>query len=421
MNRRRWLGSAAGLSLAALLSAGCSRRQRPVILLVSGWQRVNIGDVAHTPGMLQLLSTYLPEAEVVLWPKDLGCEEERLLLRSFPKLRIVRGEPGDLDHPACDAVRKAIAGATLLLHGSGPGAVGLPMIREWMARTSRPFGFLGVTIGEVGEELKDVLQQARFIFTRETASLDVLRRAGIRDPEMGFAPDATFVLGIQDEASAARYMELHKLEEGRFICVVPRLRYTPYHRIHSYNLWDAAKIAQVTADNLRHAEADHAVLRFAMERWIGATGHPVVLCPEMGYQTELYEPYLYNPLPDSLKPKVLMHPYWLPDAAASLYRKAFAVLSMECHSPIIALANGRPAFYLRQPSDTIKGQMYYDLGLGDWVFEMDDTKGEAVADRLFEVYNAPARAETVLNEMNRRVRECYAGSLPFVQNLLHAK
>jgi len=38
-------------------------------------------------------------------------------------------------------------------------------------------------------------------------------------------------------------------------------------------------------------------------------------------------------------------------------------VSMECHSPLIALAEGVPSVYLRQPTDTIKGQMYNDLGL----------------------------------------------------------
>ncbi len=49
------------------------------------------------------------------------------------------------------------------------------------------------------------------------------------------------------------------------------------------------------------------------------------------------------------------------DEAASLYRQARAVVSMECHSPIMACVNGRPAFYVRQPHDTWKGQMYRDL------------------------------------------------------------
>jgi len=43
-----------------------------------------------------------------------------------------------------------------------------------------------------------------------------------------------------------------------------------------------------------------------------------------------------------------------------MYKRALAVVSMECHSPIIAYANQTPAFYLRLKENTIKGQMYYD-------------------------------------------------------------
>jgi hypothetical protein len=38
------------------------------LLLRSSWQTVNIGDVAHTPGMLALLEKHFPQQEVWLWP-----------------------------------------------------------------------------------------------------------------------------------------------------------------------------------------------------------------------------------------------------------------------------------------------------------------------------------------------------------------
>jgi hypothetical protein len=44
--------------------------------------------------------------------------------------------------------------------------------------------------------------------------------------------------------------------------------------------------------------------------------------------------------------------YWLPDEAAAVYAKAQAVVNYECHSPITALVNQTPAFYVRQPTDT---------------------------------------------------------------------
>jgi len=59
---------------------------------------------------------------------------------------------------------------------------------------------------------------------------------------------------------------------------------------------------------------------------------------------------------------------------------------MECHSPIIACAHGTPGLYVRQPTDTIKGQMWYDIGLKDWTFEIDEVNQQQIADRVIRVY-----------------------------------
>jgi len=45
----------------------------------SSWQTVNIGDIAHTPGVLALLEKHLPHAEIRLWPSkvDESTQEEK--------------------------------------------------------------------------------------------------------------------------------------------------------------------------------------------------------------------------------------------------------------------------------------------------------------------------------------------------------
>lgn len=106
----------------------------------------------------------------------------------------------------------------------------------------------------------------------------------------------------------------------------------------------------------------------------------------MTYELEIMDELLIDPLRADVKPFVVKRGYWLPDEAASVYAKAHTVLSLECHSAIIAAANGTPCFYLRQPEDTIKGQMYYDLGFHDWVFEINDTNAEQITGRLRNVW-----------------------------------
>ncbi|HTL09928.1 MAG TPA: polysaccharide pyruvyl transferase family protein, partial [Chitinophagaceae bacterium] len=152
-------------------------------------------------------------------------------------------------------------------------------------------------------------------------------------------------------------------------------------------------------------------LREAMIAWVRKTGNKVLVCPEMLYQVDIMDELLINPLPEDVKPFVIKRGYWLPDEAASVYAKAQAVLSFECHSPIIAAANGTPAFYLRQPTDTIKGQMYYDLGYTDWVFEIDNTEGTQIADALMRVNAdyplAKKKVATAIQQVNGRYDQAF--------------
>ncbi len=117
--------------------------------------------------------------------------------------------------------------------------------------------------------------------------------------------------------------------------------------------------------------------------YVRKTGNKAMACAEMTYQIELAKEELVDPLPDDVKKKVVWRDtFWLPDEAASIYSKAQAVVSMECHSPLISLHNGTPAIYVRQPTDTCKGQMYRDFGSGDWSFGMDQTSGGQLWSRL---------------------------------------
>ena len=82
-------------------------------------------------------------------------------------------------------------------------------------------------------------------------------------------------------------------------------------------------------------------------------------------------------------------------------------MSHECHSPIIALANGTPAFYLRQPQDTIKGQMYYDLGFKDWTFEIEQTTGKQITDQLMQVEGNYKKATENVKHSMAKVKKQY--------------
>jgi hypothetical protein len=138
MNRRQFLHTTTTAAAFAVLSrASSAAARRPRILLRSSWQTVNIGDIAHTPGVLALLERHLPDAEVRLWPSKVDNGVEELLLARFPKLRIVQG---------ADALKAAFDECDFLLHGSGPSLVAQRDVLRWSQETGKPYGIYGITL-----------------------------------------------------------------------------------------------------------------------------------------------------------------------------------------------------------------------------------------------------------------------------------
>ncbi len=391
MDRRDFLAGAAAAGAGAFLPGFGRARQ---ILLRSSWQTVNIGDIAHTPGMLRLLETHLPQAEVTLWPGDLGGGVEAMIRRRFPRLRIARGGLDAAGKPATPELREAFERAHLFLHGSGPSVVAQAHLEAWRRVTGKPYGVYGVTLGEIDDPLRELLSGAAFVFCRDTDSLAHLRTR-VEGPVLDFAPDATFAIDLKDEERALPFLKERGLEEGRFIAVVPRLRFTPYYKIRGRPPTAEDKRREAVSDEFK--EADHAKLREVIAAWVRKTGGKALVCPEMTYQLEILDPLLVAPLPEEVRRDVVRREtYWGPDEAASVYARARAVVSFEMHSPIIAFAHGTPAIHVRQPTDTRKGRMWADVGLADWLFEVDAARGEDVARALLAIHADPAAAKEKL-------------------------
>ena len=287
VNRRDWLKSAAIFTVGSLLSQriiGASFRKNPTILVVSGWQDVNIGDIGHTIGLLHVLETFLPEAKVILWKKSNGEDVRRMLNENFPKVKIIYGGVNAEKYPENPEILMAFESADLMIHGSGPMLVGADNLAAWMKHTTKPFGVFGVTLENPNESQKNILKKASFIFTRETLSIEYLKKAGIEGPHIQFAPDATFYINIRNDQKANQFLKENGLEDKKIICAIPRLRYTPYHQFNpNRNGWSDEKIRQVEETNLKYKEIDHAKLRESMIAWVRETKQKVLVCPEMTY------------------------------------------------------------------------------------------------------------------------------------------
>jgi len=372
---------------------------------------VNIGDIAHTPGVLALIEKHLPGVEVRLWPSSVENGVEELLLARFPKLTIVKG---------VDALKTAFEDCDFLLHGSGASLVGEKDVIRWRQQTGKPYGVYGITLplqaststapasAKAISQTITVLSAARFVYFRDSVSLQVAKKNGCTCPVMEFGPDGAFGTDLRDEAKAIAFLKANGLEEGNFLCCIPRLRYTPYWMIPSKKApFDERKHAR----NEAMKEHDHAPLRQAIIDVLRQTKLKVLICPEDQTQMSVGREMLYDPLPADEKSRVVWRAnYWFPGEAISTYMRSAGLFGNEMHSPIMCVGNGIPAIVCRWAEQTSKGFMWRDIGLGDWLFDFDkedDVKRlpAAVLAMARDPAAAKAKAAKARNYIHERQRE----------------
>ena len=370
ISRRHFLTA----SLIAAMGCGAAAETRPRrIVLRSSWQTVNIGDIAHTPGVLALLEKHLPEVEVRLWPSSVGNGVGEMLLARFPKLRIIQ-TPADL--------KAAFEECDFLLHGSGPSLVAAQDIAKWRDATGKPYGVYGITFNAPNtatakpdavkkfQQSISIMSGARFVFFRDSESLVEAQKLGCTCPVMEFGPDGAFATDLRDDARAIAFLQTHKLEEGRFLCCIPRLRYTPYWTIPT---------RKTPLDETKHArneamkEHDLGPLRQAIVEIVRQTTMKVLICPEDETQMAVGKEMLFDKLPEDAKANVVWRPdFWLTDEALSTYVRSAGLFGAEMHSPIMCIGNGIPAIVCRWEEQTSKGIMWRDIGLPEWLFNLDE-------------------------------------------------
>ena len=369
MIRRQFCQTTFAAALTSAVSAAAGGRA-PRILLRSSWQVVNIGDIAHTPGVLALLEKHLPHAEVMLWASgDLSEEVMAMEHRRFPKLKIVKGSINAGGKASNPKLEDAVAWSDFLLHGSGPSLVAAKDVAAFVKHTGKPFGVYGITHGSfLSGNDRELLGQAKFVFFRDTASLARAKSEGATCPIMEFGPDGAFACDLQNDEAADTFLKANALGEGKFVCCIPRLRYTPYWLM----VEGRAKDEKRAARNAEMADRDHAPLREAIIALVRQTDMKVLVVPEDKSHMAVGKEWIMDQLPDDVKPRVVWRErFWLTDEALSTYRKSAGLFGLEMHSPIMCIGQGIPAIVCRFQEQTTKGIMWRDIGLGDWLFDFD--------------------------------------------------
>ncbi|QDU54838.1 Polysaccharide pyruvyl transferase [Aeoliella mucimassa] len=372
-----------------------SPTRAPRILLRSSWQTENIGDIAHTPGVLSMLQQYLPEAEITLWPSSVDNGVREMLLSHFPKLKIASRDSEELKHvfDECD----------FLLHGSGPTIVAERDLLRWRESTGKPYGIYGITFSAKESTSTsarsdsalarsvDVLSQAKFVYFRDSTSLALAKSLGAESPVMEFGPDGAFACDLRDPERADTFLANYGLEPNKFLCCIPRLRYTPYWLVKEnakYNL-------QKHARNEEMKEHDHAPLRESIVEVVRQTDLKVLICPEDSTQMAVGKEMLYDKLPADVRSRVVWRPdYWLTAEAVSVYVQSAGLFGNEMHSPILCIGHGVPAIVCRFPEQTSKGFMWNDIGLSDWLFDHDSPEDQQnIVPRVLDMAKHPEAAK----------------------------
>jgi polysaccharide pyruvyl transferase WcaK-like protein len=369
MYRRHFLAQSAAVAACALISHAAVIGRAPRIVLRSSWRTRNIGDIGHTPGVLALLENYIPEAEVTLWPHKVGDGVDQMLMKRFPKL-VITEDP------------EQIRTGDFFLHGSGAYLAAAKDVAQWRQDTGKPYGIYGITMAAEGDPamklmknngldatIRDLMNGASFVFLRDGVSLQVVKDAGVTCPIIEFGPDGAFGVDVRNDELGLAFMKANGLEERKFLCTIPHLRHDPFWRMNSIIPFNAVK----HQENEKMKEHDHKPLRDSIIAVVRETGLKVLVCPEDSTQMETGRELLFDPLPEEIKKNVVWRKdFWLTDEALSVYARSAGMFSNEMHSPIMCIGNGIPAIVCRFKEQTSKGFMWRDIGLKDWLFDLDN-------------------------------------------------
>lgn len=405
MNRRHFLSATAGAVSAAA-------QPRKKILLRTGWQMRNIGDVCFTPAMLDAIRRHIPEADVTCWAANIDDAGRALVRRDFPNVPILDGRINEPGKPTPEHLVHAFAQTDLFLYNSGMVInYGLHGIHDWektlgsvmpfhmAANAGKPYGTWAQTFDTFAPPSPMVLQQilsgAKFLFTRDSISIGILKDAGISGPHIAYAPDIAFQYRQRNEAKANAYLREAGLERGKFLVAI----------IH-YAVLDRPGVRERGPEYV-------AKMREVLIRWARETKLPILIAPEDDREIALGKQQLIDPMPADVKPLLkLRDRFWLPDEALSVFLAARTMFNMEPHGNIMALANGLPCLHCYEWAFGKKAKMFEDIGLGEWAFHLATATPAQMSDALLGVHRdyegAQRLRQRAMQTVERKTREGFS-------------
>ncbi len=213
---------------------------------------------------------------------------------------------------------------------------------------------------------------AAFLMFRDGESKNYIHSLGIRVPGMSYRPDSAFYFPLEDDEYAETFLKRHGLTKERFVAVVIRT---------------GAQDGPLTGVMPSSREEQHmALLREFIERWTAQTGMKVLLCPEVQNEIATMRVHIYDKLSSEARAQsVWMDTFWMPEEAKAVYARARIVCSMEVHSIVHAIAAGTPVLHPQFWESGRKAWMLRDLGLGDWLQDIDAISADELVSKALEI------------------------------------
>jgi polysaccharide pyruvyl transferase WcaK-like protein len=132
--------------------------------------------------------------------------------------------------------------------------------------------------------------------------------------------------------------------------------------------------------------------------WVKTTGQKVLLYPEAQKEGLQAKIQVYDSLDADIKPHVVCRQEWWTNAdeTMGILQHASVVFGMEPHTLIMALTLGVPILHARPVSNGRKGWMFRDIGLPEWLFDIDMVKADELVSSLSAIIkNYPAAKSKV--------------------------
>ena len=150
------------------------------------------------------------------------------------------------------------------------------------------------------------------------------------------------------------------------------------------------------------------------------TGKKILIGHEDETEMPIGKTWLYDRLPADVKPSAVWRDtLWTVDEALGIYVRSAGLFGHEMHSPILCVGSGVPAIVGRWAEQSTKGLMWRDIGLGDWLFDMDDEADvKKLPGAVLEMASDPRSARQKIRKAREFVKKEQKKSMETVRKVI---